>query len=111
MNAPGGGDPQLIKDADTLRKLTAEYDVDSGNEEGWRRNLAYGMQVLQGLDQSPAKRKVATMLMEQGMWKTRPWCPVCVVAEAMWNPYQKPEDLQARVDACSEVVSRLPAKR
>jgi hypothetical protein len=110
-NAAGGGDPQLIKDEDTLKKLTTEYGVDAGNEEGWRRNLAYGMQVLKGLDQSPAKRKVVTMLMERGMWETRPWYPVCVVAEAMWNPYQKPKDLQARVDACGEVVSISAAKR
>ena len=61
--------------------------------------------MLKQMAQSPAKRKAVTMLMEDGMWETRPWYPVCLAAEAMWDPYQKPEDLKAKLNRCKQVVS------
>jgi hypothetical protein len=45
------------------------------------------------------------------MWETRAWYPVCLVAEAMWDADQKPEELLARLDACGQAVSALPGKR
>jgi hypothetical protein len=101
----GGGGPQLIRDEEALKKLTAEHPADPGNEEGWRQNLSYGLQVLRGMAESPAKRKAVTMLMENGMWETRPWYPVCLTAEAMWDPHRKPEDLKLQLDQCRQVVS------
>lgn len=104
----GGEDPQLIKDPAALAKLTEAHPVDPGNERGWRDNLSHALQVLSNLEQSQAKRKAVTLLMEHGMWETRPWYPVCLAAEAMWNPDRPAEAMVKLLDGCDGVVSAGP---
>jgi hypothetical protein len=70
--------------------------------------LSHALQVLSNLEQSQAKRKAVTLLMEHGMWETRPWYPVCLAAEAMWNPDRPAEAMVKLLDGCDGVVSAGP---
>ena len=45
------------------------------------------------------------------MWETRPWYPVCLVAEAMWDPYVNPDELKSRLDKCGQTVTAIPGAR
>jgi hypothetical protein len=102
-NNPGHGDPQLIEDEAALRQLAIERPLDPGNEAGWRNNLSLALDVLGNMVASPAKRKAVTLLMEDGLWEIRPWFPVCLAAEAMWNPNRKVETLVAPLESCDQV--------
>jgi hypothetical protein len=98
----GGADPMLNKDENALRALAdARRPFLASNETGWRDNLDQGLKVLKNLIESKAKRKSVTLLMEDGLWEIRPWYPVCLVAEAMWNPYRE----KGSLDDCTEVYS------
>jgi len=112
-NNPGHGDPQLIEDEAALRQLGIERPLDPGNEAGWRNNLNLALDVLKSMVASPAKRKAVTLLMEDGLWEIRPWFPVCLAAEAMWNPNRIAETLIASLDSCDQVhfVSSTAAAR
>ena len=99
----GGGDPQLIADMAALGKLAAERPLDPGNEAGWRENLPHALSALKEMASSPARRKSVTLLMEDGLWEIRPWFPVTLAAEAMWDPYRDAKDLAGRIDTRNTV--------
>jgi hypothetical protein len=46
----------------------------------------------------PAKLTIAG-LVEDALWEQRRWLPPCLLAEALWNPNEKPESIIAKVSA------------
>jgi hypothetical protein len=103
----GGGDPQLITDMAALQKLAAERPLDPGNEVGWRRNLPIALSVLDEMVDSPARRRSVTLLMEDGLWEIRPWYPVALASEAMWNPCREPGELIRALDISGATLSAI----
>jgi hypothetical protein len=68
-------------------------------EHGWRKNLPSVCRVIRAaLAARPAKLTL-TGLVEDALWEQRMFLPPCLLAEAMWNPYERPEDILAKVSA------------
>jgi hypothetical protein len=100
-----GDDPQKIEDQTFLeRKANQRALVWRKREAGWRRNLEYGLEVLRALVAGKARRKIVTLLVEDGLWEARAWYSVCLMAEALWDPSRNGDDLLHLLDACPEAL-------
>jgi hypothetical protein len=98
-----GGDPQKIEDQTALEKMANERaPVWRKREAAWRLNLGDGLDVLQALVASKARRKVVTLLVEDGLWEAKAWYSVCLLSEAMWDPSRDKDDLLRLLDACPD---------
>ena len=98
-----GGDPQKIEDQTVLENMANERaSVWRSREAGWRQNLGDGLDVLQALVASKARRKIVTLLVEDGLWEARAWYSVCLLSEAMWDPSRNKDDLLRMLDACPD---------
>ena len=67
--------------------------------------LARPIAVLRQVVGSPAPRNTVTLLTESGEWEMRPWWPVCLAAEAMWDRRRVAEAVNRRLGKSSAVLS------
>ncbi len=68
-------------------------------EIGWRKHLPAVCRTIKAAVAARPKRLTITGLVEDGMWEERMPLPPCLLAEAMWNPSEKPESIIAKVAA------------
>jgi hypothetical protein len=100
-----GDDPQKIEDQAALtRKANSRALIWRKREAGWRRNLGYGLDVLRALVAGTARRKVVTLLVEDGLWEAKAWYSVCLLAEALWDPSRNGDELLRLLDACPDAL-------
>ncbi len=63
----------------------------------WLKNLAAAQEVVKAAVRSSAKRLTVTSLVEDGLWEEKQWLPAALMAETLWDPYEKPEDTVFKV--------------
>ncbi len=68
-------------------------------EIGWRKHLPAVLRTIKTAIAARPKRLTITGLVEDGMWEERMPLPPCLLAEALWNPNDRPESIIARVSA------------
>jgi len=108
-------EPKLIRDEAKLQaKADSRESKWAEQEAGWIKTFERdptALDVLKNLVESKAKRKSVTLLVENGLWEVRAWYPVCLLAEAMWNPYREKQQLLKELDDCLEVHSTRKHRR
>ena len=68
-------------------------------EIGWRKHFPAVCRTIKAALAARPKKLTITGLVEDGMWEERMPLPVCLLAEAMWNPDERPESIIAKVAA------------
>ncbi len=66
-------------------------------ELGWRKNLHAVCRVIQAAVAARPARLTITGLVEDALWEDRMWLPPCLLAEALWNPDEGPQQILAKV--------------
>lgn len=70
----------------------------------WVNNLDCVTRVMASIAQGRAFRKCVTGLLEDGMWEDRMWLAGALLAEAMWNPFEPPDELLRKVMLTGEAA-------
>lgn len=68
-------------------------------ELGWRKNFSAVCRTVKAALSARPARLTVTGLAEDAMWEEHMWLPVCLLAEALWNPSESPESIIAKVSA------------
>ncbi len=85
-------------DRDFIRRRTELIEPRwKQNEIGWRERLPAVCRTIQAAVAARPKRLTITGLVDDGMWEERMFLPTCLLAEAMWNPNERPESIIAKV--------------
>ncbi|MDY7011163.1 MAG: hypothetical protein SVV80_10490 [Planctomycetota bacterium] len=71
-------------------------------EIGWRKHFPAVCRTIKTALAARPKRLTITGLVEDGMWEERMFLPSCLLAEAMWNPNERPESIIAKVAAARD---------
>jgi hypothetical protein len=95
----GESHPRFIRD-----RARAKEDLWLYKQTYWVKNLEYVMRTMRSIANGRAFRKCVMGLLEDGLWEDRTWLAGALLAEAMWNPLESPDELLRKVMLTGEAA-------